>query len=69
VKKLIQTKNYYYSNEADLSKILFTKNKKYIINDYCINEHFLKYFFDNSIPKDFYSKIIFGYVGLKKILK
>jgi proline racemase len=26
----------------------------------------LKYFFDESIPKDFYSKIIFGYVGLKK---
>ena len=68
IKKLFQCKNFYYSNEIDLSCHLFTKNKKQTqaINDYCINSSLLKYFFDNSIPNDFYSKVIYGYVGLKK---
>ena len=68
IKKLFQCKNFYYSNEIDLSCHLFTKNKKQTqtMNDYCINSSLLKYFFDNSIPNDFYSKIIYGYVGLKK---
>ena len=67
VKKLFQSKNYYYSNEIDLSSNnLFMKNKKNTISDYCINYCFLKYYFDNFIPKDFYSKIIYGFIGLKK---
>ena len=66
VKKLFQCKNFYYSNELDLSSNLFNKNKKQTINDYCINSSLLNYFFDNLIPNDFYSKVIYGYVGLKK---
>ena len=66
VKKLFQSKNFYYSNEVDLSSSLFAKNKKNIINDYCINAFLLQNFFDNLISSDFYSKIIYGYIGLKK---
>lgn len=46
IKKLFQCKNFYYSNEIDLSCHLFTKNKKQTqtINDYCINSSLLKYF-------------------------
>ena len=66
VKKLFQSKNFYYSNEIDLSSSLFANNKKNIINDYCINAFLLQNFFDNLISSDFYSKIIYGYIGLKK---
>ena len=67
VKKLFQSRNFYYSNEVDLSNSnIFNKNKKHIISDYCINRVLLKYFFDNLIPNEFYSKIIYGYVGFKK---
>ena len=66
VKKLFQLKNFYYSNEIDLSNNLFCKNRKEIINDYCVNTSLLKYFFDNLISKDFYCKIIYGYIGYKK---
>ena len=67
VKKLFQSNNFYYSNEVDLSSNnLFSKNKKNIITDYCVNSSLLKYFFDNLISNDFYSKIIYGYIGLKK---
>ena len=57
VQKLFQTKNYYYSNEIWFN-LNFTHFKKNIVNDFCINYHFLKYFFDNSKKKNFYSKII-----------
>ena len=67
VKKLFQSKNFYYSNEVDLSSSnIFNKNKKQIISDYCINTSLLKYFFDNLISNEFYSKIIYGYIGFKK---
>ena len=66
VKKLFQSKNFYYSNELDLSNNIFDKSKKNIINDYCVNTSLLKYFFNNLISNDFYSKIIYGYVGFKK---
>ena len=67
IKKLFQTKNFYYSNEIDLSSNnIFAKNKKNIITDYCVNTSLLKYYFDNLISNDFYSKIIYGYIGFKK---
>ena len=66
VKKLFQSKNFYYCNELDLSNNIFDRNKKNIINDYCVNTSLLKYFFDNLISNDFYSKIIYGYIGFKK---
>ena len=67
VKKLFQSKNFYYSNEVDLSSSnIFNKNKNQIISDYCINTSLLKYFFDNLISNEFYSKIIYGYIGFKK---
>ena len=66
VKKLFQSKNFYYSNKIDLCQNLFIKNRKNIINDFCINSSLLKLFFDNFIPTDFYTKIIYGYIGFKK---
>ena len=67
VKKLFQTKNFYFSNEVDLSNNnIFSKNKKNIISDYCVNSSLLKYFFDNLITNDFYSKIIYGYIGYNR---
>ena len=67
VKKLFQTKNFYYSNDIDLSNNnIFSKNKKNRITDYCVNSSLLQYFFDNLISNDFYTKIIYGYVGSKK---
>ena len=49
VKKLFQSKNFYYSNKIDLCQNLFIKNRKNIINDFCVNSSLLKYFFDNLI--------------------
>ena len=66
VKKLFQSKNFYYSNKIDLCQNLFIKNRKNIINDFCVNSSLLKYFFDNSISSEFYTKIIYGCVGFKK---
>ena len=66
VKKLFQSKNFYYSNTIDLCQNFFIKNRKNIINDFCVNSSLLKYFFDNSISSEFYTKIIYGYIGFKK---
>ena len=66
VKKLFQSKNFYYSNKIDLCQNLFIKNRKNIINDFCINSSLLKLFFDNNITSEFYTKVIYGYIGFKK---
>ena len=66
VKKLFQSKNFYYSNKIDLCQNLFIKNRKNIINDFCVNSSLLKLFFENYISSEFYTKIIYGYVGFKK---
>ena len=66
IKKLFQSKNFYYSNTIDLCQNLFIKNRKNIINDFFVNSSLLKIFFDNYIPSEFYTKIIYGYVGFKK---
>ena len=45
VKTLFHSKNFYFSNEIDLSNNnLFSKNKKHFITDYCINSSLLKNF-------------------------
>ena len=66
VKKLFQSKNFYFSNQIDLCQNLFIKNRKNIINDFCVNSSLLKCFFDNLIPPELYTKIIYGYVGFKQ---
>ena len=66
IKTLFKTKNFYYSNQIDLCQNLFIKNRKNIINDFCVNSSLLKYFFDNLISPELYTKIIYGYVGFKK---
>ena len=66
VKKLFQSKNFYYSKTIDLCQNLFIKNRKNVINDFCINSSLLKLFFDNFIPSDFYTKVIYGYIGFKQ---
>ena len=67
IKKLFQTKNFYYSIGIDLtSNNIFSKNKKNEITKFCLNASLLKCFFDNLISNEFYSKIIYGYIGFKK---
>ena len=78
IKNLFSTKNFYFSNDFDLSLSLYSQykinnydyngnnsNKKQLKSKYLINSSLLKYFADNSIPECFYSTIIYGYVGCK----
>ena len=78
IKNLFLTKNFYFSNDFDLSLCLFNQykiksydyngnnsNKKLLKSNYLINSSLLKYFVENNIPESFYSTIIYGYVGCK----
>ena len=78
IKNLFLTKNFYFSNDFDLSLSLYNQykiksydyngnnnNKKQLKSNYLINSSLLKYFADNNIPESFYSTIIYGYVGCK----
>ena len=78
IKNLFLKKNFYYSNDYDLTLSLYNQykinsydyngnnsNKKQLKSKYLINSSLLKYFVDNNIPECFYSTIIFGYVGCK----
>ena len=78
IKNLFSTKNFYFSNDFDLSLSLYNQykinsydyngnnsNKKQLKSNYLINSTILKYFVDNNIPECFYSIIIYGYVGCK----
>ena len=75
---LFSTKNFYFSNDFDLSLSLYNQykinsydyngnnsNKKQLKSKYLINSTILKYFAENNIPECFYSTIIYGYVGCK----
>ena len=78
IENIFSTKNFYYSNEYDLSLSLYSQNlinsydfdgnnnnKKKLESKYLINSDNLKYFAENNIPDCFYSIIIYGYVGCK----
>ena len=78
IKNFFLSKNFYYSNDYDLSLSLYSQyrinsydyngnnsNKKQLTSKYLINSSLLKYFVDNNIPECFYSIIIYGYVGCK----
>ena len=78
IENIFLTKNFYYSNEYDLSLSLYDQNlinsydfdgnnnnKKKLESKYLINSNHLKYFVENNIPESFYSTIIFGYIGCK----
>jgi hypothetical protein len=78
IKNMFLTKNFYYSNDYDLSLCLYSQykinsydyngnnsNKKQLKSKYFVNASLLKYFVDNNIPESFYSTVIFGYVGCK----
>ena len=71
VKKLFQSKNFYYSNEIDLSLTIFNNNQNINNNNinYMINYPLLKDFNKNNISTKFYSKIIYGYIGAKNNLQ
>ena len=62
---LFSTRNFYYSNDYDLSLSLNMQEKNIRKNDYLINFSLLKNFYSFNIPKIFYSHVIFGYVGCK----
>ena len=78
IKNLFGTKNFYFSNDFDLSISLYEQykinsydyngnnsNKKQLKSKYLINSTILKSFVENNIPECFYSTIIYGYVGCK----
>jgi hypothetical protein len=65
VNQLFSTRNFYYSNDYDLSLSLNMQEQNMQNNNYLINLSFLRYFHAFNIPKMFYSHIIFGYVGCK----
>ena len=65
VNQLFSTRNFYYSNDYDLSLSLNMQEQNKQNNNYLINLSFLRYFHAFNIPKIFYSHIIFGYVGCK----
>ena len=61
---LFSTRNFYYSNDYDISLSLYMKEKKFkiiIINEFII----IKKIFNFNVPDIFYSFVIFGYVGCK----
>ena len=62
---LFATRNFYYSNDYDLSLSLNMKEKNIQNNNYLINLSLLKNFLIFNIPNNFYSYVIFGYVGCK----
>ena len=64
IKSLFSTRNFYYSNNYDISLSLYNQSK---INNksnskYLMNISLIKYFIDNNIPEFFYSSVIFGYI-------
>ena len=78
IKNLFLTKNFYYSNDFDLSLSLYDQykinsydydgknsNKKQLKSKYLINSTLLKDFVDSNIPECFYSTVIYGYIGCK----
>ena len=62
---LFATRNFYYSNDYDLSLSLNMQEKNISDNEYLINLSLLIPFYNNKIAKMFYSHLIFGYVGCK----
>ena len=62
---LFATRNFYYSNDYNLSLSLNMQEKNIQNNSYLINLSFLRHFYMFNIPKLFYSHVIFGYVGCK----
>lgn len=62
---LFATRNFYYSNDYDLSLSLNMQENNIRKNDYLINFSLLKNFYTFKIPNIFYSYVIFGYVGCK----
>ena len=62
---LFSTRNFYYSNDYDISLSLYMKEKNIQNNNYLINLSLLRNFFIFNVPDIFYSYVIFGYVGCK----
>ena len=62
---LFSTRNFYYSNDYDLSLSLSMQEKNVQNSEYLINSSLLIPFQNFRVPKIFYSHVIFGYVGCK----
>ena len=65
LKNFLSSKNFYYSNDYDISKSLYTQEKEIDNNNYLINLLLRKDFVTNNIPKCFLSYVIFGFIGCK----
>ena len=76
IKNLFSSRNFYYSNNYDLSLSLYNQyivnNSDEVDNDninnskFLINSSLLKYFYESHIPDFFFCSIIFGYIGCQK---
>ena len=62
---LFATRNFYYSNDYDLSLSLNCHEKNINNSNYLINLSLLKNFKVFNVPKIFYDYVIFGYIGCK----
>ena len=65
IKNLLSSKNFYYSNDYDISKSLYVQDNGIDNNNYLMNLSFMTDFITYQIPKCFYSYVIFGYIGCK----
>ena len=65
VKNFLSSKNFYYSNDYDISKSLYVQDNEIDNNNYLINLLFMADFITYKVPKCFFSYVILGYIGCK----
>ena len=65
IKNFLSSKNFYYSNDYDISKSLYVQDNEIDNNDYLINLLLMTDFITFNVPKCFFSYVIFGYIGCK----
>ena len=69
INDLINTKNFYYSNDYKLTLSLNHQEQEEKNSKYLLNYILLTSFFDNNIPDYFYSKMILGFASSKNNIK
>ena len=65
IKNFLSSKNFYYSNDYDISKSLSNQDNGINNDNYLMNSLLLTDFIKFEIPKCFYSYVIFGFIGCK----
>ena len=65
IQNFLSSKNFYYSNDYDISKSLYCQDDEKDNNNYLINLSLMSDFITYKVPKCFYSYVILGYIGCK----